>query len=114
MRAKLYCSRECAFAHKVNKNASAWKGDLASYSAIHKWVTAKFGRPKLCVECNTSGKRMNWANISRKYKRVRNDWIELCAKCHKRFDLMSNLQRTFIVARWEKFTGKKAKLIPGK
>ena len=74
---------------------NAWKGDNASYSALHKWITKKRGTPNYCEECKISsapqGKGLtrsyfHWANISRNYKRIITDWKRLCVKCHARFD----------------------------
>lgn len=63
-----------------------FKGGAASYSAIHRWkekATPKRGR---CVHCGKMGKTQ-WANISREYNRLDDDdWLELCPRCHKRFD----------------------------
>lgn len=89
---KVYCSRACAFRSKIGNSAGAWKGEIAGYSAIHKWVTATFGKPQLCERCGTTGKRMHWANIDHKYRRNRADWIPMCARCHYAFDREHNGQ----------------------
>lgn len=67
----------------------AWKGDEASYSAIHKWVNSHFGKAFWCTFCFKvgTGKHIHWANISHQYKRDTNDWFQLCASCHKYYDL---------------------------
>ena len=31
--------------------------------------------------------RYHWANVSGKYLRDISDWIQLCVKCHKQFDI---------------------------
>lgn len=53
-----------------------------------------------CEKCGIigTGKDMNWANISGKYTREREDWIRLCPSCHRIFDN--------ICKRYAKFTGK--------
>lgn len=66
-----------------------WKGDKVSYRGLHQWVERKLGKPKKCEHCkNTKLKhrQYNWANKSRNYKRLINDWIRLCMKCHKAYD----------------------------
>jgi hypothetical protein len=66
-----------------------WKGESASYQAKHMWVYGRLGKPDTCKHCNISGltgHKIHWANISGEYKRVENDWVRLCAKCHEYFD----------------------------
>lgn len=95
---KQYCSRACAH-RQVEESASAFKGDKAGYSAIHKWVAAHFGKPTVCLCCETRGSRMHWANIDHKYSRMRSDWIQLCASCHAYFDKGNPLYRSVILTR---------------
>lgn len=63
-----------------------WKGERASYGAIHFWVYRNFGRPTSCEICLENKKRLEWSNISGEYKRVRKDWRQLCVKCHRNID----------------------------
>ena len=106
MSAKKFCSRDCAFMWRRGENHHQWKGDNASYSAKHKWVNKEFGKPEKCFNCDSLDK-LNWANVSNQHRRDRNDWIELCASCHKYFDVNME-RRNVIIDRWEKFTGQKA------
>ena len=49
----------------------------------------KLGKPNVCEYCqknNLVGHSIHWANKSRTYQRKLNDWIRLCAKCHKAYD----------------------------
>lgn len=98
-----YCSKECCLkeTNKVleangkgtrfkkgemeNEKHPNWKGDDASYSAVHHWVKRKLGKPKECILCN-SKENVQWANKSHKYKRQLNDWIPLCYHCHREYD----------------------------
>lgn len=67
----------------------AWKGNKVGYAALHDWVYSRLGKPTKCTFCNklkTTIKSMHWANKSRKYKREANDWMPLCASCHKLYD----------------------------
>ena len=78
-----FCSRKC-------KNASEWKGDKISYSGLHNWVRRLLGKPRHCAYCgseNKSEQSYHWANLSRSYKRELSDWVRLCGKCHKAFDM---------------------------
>jgi hypothetical protein len=81
------------------KRSSVWKGDNAGYGAKHIWIVAHFGKASKCENPNCfyprkdmrgyimeKPKRFEWANISGKYKRRRNDWKELCPSCHRKYD----------------------------
>lgn len=76
------------------ENKIAWKGDLAGYHAMHKWVIAVKGKPKKCEKCGaTDKKRYEWANIDHSYKRVESDYIRMCKSCHMKFDIKYNNYR---------------------
>ena len=62
-----------------------WKGDDASYNAIHIWITNNFGKPILCEKCGNT-KKIEWSKKDYKYKRERKDWQTLCRSCHRRYD----------------------------
>lgn len=66
-----------------------WLGDKASYNSKHDWVRRHFGKPDACDFCEKSGLRgqkIQWANKSGKYLRVRSDWYRLCRSCHVLYD----------------------------
>ena len=72
---------------KKGENHPSWKGDKVGLSSLHEWVRKTLGTPSLCVVCGTStAKRFEWANISRMYKRVVEDWARLCTSCHHKYD----------------------------
>lgn len=88
-----YCSKKCMYENRpvpsgiIHHN---WKGEDVGYSAIHSWVKRKLGKPSKCNECgfiSSNPNKIHWANISHQYKRDVNDWIRLCASCHKKYDL---------------------------
>lgn len=59
----------------------------AGYRAIHLWVEIWKGKPSKCESCGTeSAKRFEWANIDHKYRRVLDDYIRMCTKCHRKYD----------------------------
>ena len=71
-----------------NENHYMWKGDNVGYTALHQWLYKQSGKPNKCEYCGTiTAKAYEWANKSRKYKRDVKDWIRLCAKCHRKYDL---------------------------
>ena len=51
-----------------------------------KW-TREYGNATQCERCEVMNKRYTWANISGHYKENRNDFIQLCYSCHKKYDL---------------------------
>lgn len=74
---------------RKGKIANGWKGDEVGYGALHDWVRREKGTPTRCSHCGKTSKipqMMHWANVDHKYKRNLNDWIRLCAKCHKEYD----------------------------
>lgn len=74
------------------ENNFNWKGDDVGYDAIHEWVKRNLGKANHCELCGLKeipkGKQrfFDWANISDEYKRDINDWVQLCRKCHWKFD----------------------------
>lgn len=84
---------------KTNELGRRWKGEDASYQAKHIWLYKNFGKAtrcenKACVyprknlfgQILTIPTRFEWANISGKYIRDINDWKQLCASCHRKYD----------------------------
>jgi hypothetical protein len=69
------------------ENSNSWRGDRATYAAMHYRVQARFGRPQLCEGCLTRdpAARFEWANLTGAYGDV-NDYIRLCKMCHIHFD----------------------------
>lgn len=70
---------------KGNKNTK-WKGDEVGYYALHGWVYRTCGKPKKCIHCGKTKGRIEWANKSGYYKREIGDWLQLCKKCHCKYD----------------------------
>lgn len=71
-----------------------WKGDNAAYHTKHTWLKNNFGSAIMCEnkKCPKRSKNYQWANISGKYKRNRNDYFQLCIPCHHTYD---NFKRKF-------------------
>lgn len=88
-----FCSKACKYlsfkeGFTGDKNPK-WKGDNVGYDALHDWVKRKLGKPTKCQHCNLdglTGKKIQWANKSGKYRRNTADWIRLCTKCHSEYD----------------------------
>ena len=65
-----------------------WKGDKVGYTALHDWVRLHYGSANRCDNptCEGISKNYQWANLSHKYKRDRDDFQMMCQKCHSRYD----------------------------
>lgn len=74
-----------SFGHQTGKKHHLWKGEKASYSAIHYWVYRQLGKAIKCANCGNT-KKCAWANISGQYKRLVSDYKSLCYSCHAYFD----------------------------
>ena len=67
---------------------------IPAYNTIHSWVARCKGKANYCEMCGASDiKRYNWANIDHKYRRVLDDYISLCQKCHYKYDKDNNLRK---------------------
>lgn len=81
-------------AGKIGNQDPNWKGNNATYNAKHRWIQKHWKKTGICEDCGTTpnpyGRRKygtEWANISGAYDRDnRNDWKELCKKCHIKID----------------------------
>lgn len=70
-----------------------WRGDKVGYSGVHMWVRLHKEKPSYCTKCGKEGNshQIHWSNIDHKYKRNLDDYVALCASCHKRYDLDNGL-----------------------
>ncbi len=76
-----------------NEKNSNWKGEKASYMAIHSWVRRHKGKPIKCIYCGkekTTPKSIQWANRDHTYRRILDDYISLCVSCHRKYDIKYN------------------------
>lgn len=64
-----------------------WKGDEASYGAMHIRLYARFGRVNECSVCGTNdpSKWYDWANLTGRYEDI-NDYQRMCRSCHRQYD----------------------------
>ncbi len=72
-----------------------WKGNNAGYVAKHLWVKKHFGLKKQCEHCGKRPPlvaRLELANISGKYLRIKNDWLTLCTSCHLKLDFRKKIK----------------------
>lgn len=82
--------------HYRGEKSYQWKGKDACYRQIHKWVQNWKGKPNHCEKCGKTydkPRSIQWANIDHKYRRVLDDYIALCCKCHIFYDKENNLRK---------------------
>lgn len=70
---------------KSGSDVANWKGDNVGYDSLHDWVKRHKIKTGICQFCE-SMINVQWANKSHEYKRNLEDWIELCYKCHRKYD----------------------------
>ena len=88
-----FCKKHYWIGITGNKNP-AWK-EKPSYTTLHTWIRKHLGQPKKCKHCGKDGltsHKIHWANISGKHLRNKEDWIRLCAKCHKAYDFSKKIK----------------------
>lgn len=68
-------------------NNHMWRGEKASYKALHLRIGNERGKPSGCEHCGTTeeGKSYDWANLSGDYANT-NDYVRLCRSCHRKMD----------------------------
>lgn len=72
---------------KLGEDSRRWRGVDASYVAIHMWIKKHWGVPDHCDMCHRpDASRYEWCNKDKKYRRVREDWFQLCPSCHRLYD----------------------------
>lgn len=67
-----------------------WKGDDVGYSALHAWLRRTYGEPASCEHCDAA-EQIQWANRTGQYLRDREDWLQLCPRCHRQYDIENGL-----------------------
>ena len=72
------------------ENNPNWRGDKVGKIGIHCWLHKNFKKKLVCEFCGKkekSGRKIEWAKLADKeYERKRENFIELCCKCHRKYD----------------------------
>lgn len=72
--------------NQTGSNNSSWKGDNATYSALHYRVEKVRGKPNICMACGDQNASVfEWCNLTGKYENVY-DYMRMCRKCHRQYD----------------------------
>lgn len=77
-------ARSRATRNQKGENNHMWKGSRASYVAKHNRVYRNRGKASRCLLCGATY-YVEWACVNNDYDDI-NSFIELCSKCHRRFD----------------------------
>ena len=82
------CSRGCYYKRLSKLLEEKNKNMVMTYSSVHFWIKKIAGKANHCINCNLSKENAtyDWSNISGKYKREKEDWQQLCRKCHILYD----------------------------
>jgi hypothetical protein len=73
---------------QTGERNDSWKGNAATYAALHYRVKAVYGKPQRCQRCGSAddpAKVYEWANLTGNYYDV-NDYERMCRSCHRLFD----------------------------
>lgn len=59
-----------------------------NYNSAHKWLVYHFGKASKCERCGTQkSSKYEYALLKgKKHSKNRDNYIELCASCHKSYD----------------------------
>ena len=69
-----------------------WKGDNATYAALHYRVESQRGKPHYCSVCGSMEKqRYEWANLTGRYADIL-DYARMCVSCHRKYDKKRRLK----------------------
>ena len=93
----------------IKKPTALRKGDKVGNKQLHIWLKERFGKAVRCEGKNCTGisKKYEWSNISRKYKRVRSDWWQLCKSCHVKFDMTPQWRKNIRNAVYQEWISRK-------
>jgi len=108
-----FCSQECKIKAQTTGRKTFRKTTDKARSAqrmlIYHVNKGSIVRPKTCDSCGCNNKRIEGAH--KDYSRPL-DVRWLCRSCHVKWDKEAPKNATYIVKRWEDFTGKTAELMP--
>lgn len=100
-----FCSKGCyweSLAGIKGKNAPNYK-KVVGKSQVHRWLYVHYGSPKICEMKGCKGKSQ-WFDWAKKtdydYERNINNFLRLCRKCHRKYDLTPKKAKQAIKNLW--------------
>jgi hypothetical protein len=95
-----FCSKSCTtsahwrdgvdFNLPKGENNASWKGDQVSYAALHHRILVARGKASMCVNRPSFGCTsisFEWAHIHDTDPYNVENYVELCASCHRKYDV---------------------------
>jgi len=74
----------------VGSDHGHWKGDDITYKSLHVWLNRNMIKPTLCQICHLVPP-VELANVTGMYTRDFKNWKYLCIRCHRIFDLWTDM-----------------------
>lgn len=72
------------------ENNPNWRGDKVGVIGVHIWLRKFFNKRRICEHCGLNKEGLcgtDWALIKgMNYERKRENFMELCRKCHRTYD----------------------------
>ena len=68
------------------------------YRIVHDWLHKHYGKPNKCENpnCDRQGRRFEYAlRHGFEHKRNRDNYIQLCSKCHRNYDMTEDKAKIF-------------------
>lgn len=85
----------------------------SNYVRVHRWINLHFGSPKICENPNCE-RKSNWFDwclkTGKKYERKRENFLRMCRRCHRRYDLTP--RKRLLAIKNLTWYGKKKQLTP--
>ena len=78
-------------------------GTATGYWSIHQWLYDNFGKANHCEnpECLGLSKIFHWAKkVGCEYERKRENFMQLCVKCHSLYDFTKEKKERFLKVRY--------------
>lgn len=81
-----YCSHDCMGEHMRGERHPLHKEDV-SYHTVHNWLGENYDKSGACDHCEKEKDNTEFA-LKRgcEYKRDRDNFLELCISCHRKYD----------------------------
>lgn len=59
------------------------------YDKVHQYIKRNYEKSGVCFYCLTKTKT-EWSNIDHQYRLIKEEWQEVCKRCHEQYDKVMN------------------------